>query len=67
MDNNEPLDKDAREKAWMAYADAQEIPHDHDDEEPFKHGFDAGYEYEPPDDPEFNKLLHGAIEDINDK
>lgn len=28
--------------AWMAYADANEVPHDHEDEEPFKWGFDAG-------------------------
>lgn len=28
--------------AWMAYADANEIPHDHEDEEVFKYGFDAG-------------------------
>ena len=28
--------------AWMEYCDAEEIPHDHEDEEPFKWGFDAG-------------------------
>ena len=28
--------------AWMRYADENDIPHDHEDEEPFKHGFDAG-------------------------
>ena len=28
--------------AWMAYADANDIPHDHEDEESFKYGFDAG-------------------------
>lgn len=28
--------------AWMAYADANNVPHDHEDEEPFKWGFNAG-------------------------
>ncbi len=28
--------------AWMAYADANDVPHDHEDEEAFKSGFDAG-------------------------
>ena len=30
------------QRAWMRYADEQEVPHDHADEESFKFGFDAG-------------------------
>jgi hypothetical protein len=29
--------------------------------------FDAGYNYEPPEDPEFNNLLREAVGDINDR
>jgi len=32
----------AMQRAWMRYADANEVPHDHEDEEAFKYGFDAG-------------------------
>lgn len=32
----------AIQRAWMAYADANEVPHDHEDEEAFKQGFVAG-------------------------
>lgn len=32
----------AMQRAWMRYADEQEVPHDHEDEEAFKYGFDAG-------------------------
>jgi len=32
----------AMQRAWMRYADAEEVPHDHEDEEPFKYGFGAG-------------------------
>jgi len=31
----------ATQRAWMAYADANDIPHDHEDETPFKFGFNA--------------------------
>lgn len=30
--------------AWMAYADANDIPHDHEDETVFKDGYHAGRE-----------------------
>lgn len=33
---------EATQRAWMRYADANEVPHDHEDEEAFKYGFDAG-------------------------
>lgn len=32
----------AMQQAWMRYADEQEVPHDHEDEEAFKYGIDAG-------------------------
>lgn len=32
----------------------------------FEEGFDAGYNYDPPADPEFDKMLSGAIEKVND-
>lgn len=32
----------AMQHAWMRYADENEVPHDHEDEEAFKYGFDAG-------------------------
>lgn len=32
----------AMQRAWMRYADANEVPHDHEDEEAFKYGYDAG-------------------------
>lgn len=32
----------ATQLAWMAYADAEEIPHDHEDETVFKYGYHAG-------------------------
>jgi hypothetical protein len=34
----------AMQWAWMRYADAEEVSHDHEDEDPFKYGFDAGRE-----------------------
>lgn len=36
------LGNTATQRAWMRYADANEVPHDHEDEEPFKEGFGAG-------------------------
>lgn len=36
------LGDEATQRAWMRYADANEVPHDHEDEEAFKYGFDAG-------------------------
>jgi hypothetical protein len=36
------LGDEATQRAWMRYADEQEVPHDHEDEEAFKYGFDAG-------------------------
>lgn len=32
----------AMQRAWMRFADANEVPHDHEDEDVFKYGFDAG-------------------------
>jgi hypothetical protein len=34
----------AMQRAWMRYADEQEVPHDHEDEEAFKYGFNANAE-----------------------
>ena len=31
----------AMQRAWMRFADANEVPHDHEDEDAFKYGFDA--------------------------
>jgi len=31
--------------AWIRYADEQEVPHDHEDEDAFKYGFDAGRDF----------------------
>lgn len=36
------LGDEATQRAWMKYAENQGIPHDHEDEESFKYGFDAG-------------------------
>ncbi len=36
------LGDEATQRAWMQYADNQDIPHDHEDETPFKYGFNAG-------------------------
>lgn len=38
----------AMQRAWMRYADANEVPHDHEDEEAFKYGFDAGRNQDSP-------------------
>jgi len=47
----------AMQRAWMRYADANEVPHDHEDEEPFKYGFDAGRNVfkEPSDNSQLRK------------
>lgn len=34
----------AMQRAWMRYADANDIPHDHEDETVFKDGYHAGRE-----------------------
>jgi len=36
------LGDEATQWAWMRYANEQGVPHDHEDEEAFKYGFDAG-------------------------
>ena len=33
----------AMQRAWMRYADANEVPHDHEDEEAFKYGYITGH------------------------
>ena len=38
------LGDEATQRAWMRYADEQEVPHDHEDEEAFKYGYHAGRE-----------------------
>lgn len=38
---NGGLGDKATQHAWMAYADANDIPHDHEEETPFKYGFNA--------------------------
>lgn len=42
------LGDEATQRAWMRYADEQEVPHDHEDEEAFKYGFDAGRNQDSP-------------------
>lgn len=37
------LGDEATQRAWMKYAENQDIPHDHEDESSFKYGFDAGF------------------------
>lgn len=61
----------AREAAWQReYAENGLEPPKHESEMwkmGFDTGFDAGLNYDPPPDPEFDGLLKSAIDDINDK
>lgn len=70
MNNEQKAARDAattRILEWMETRLCSKISCHQIAEEAVRRAFDSGYEYEPPDDPEFNELLGAAIEDINDK